>query len=209
MNISELVRLARTAGPPTDWLASISATEAHYPDDRIYYYRFLYWAVHTLQPQIAIELGVDTGIASAHMMEAAASYGGKVIGIDHNRHGFPADELTQRYQDQYIFVHGDTTKSIDKVRKLSQGQFVQFVFQDSSHHYIESLMEWRLYSRLMYDGVWVCHDVTPAFYDPLIDPPGRGMVEYFNELPGEKTLLEGLHVGNAVGVIWGFQSSLL
>lgn len=51
-------------------------------------------------------------------------------------------------------------------------------------------------------AIWICDDITPAFHDPLIDPPGKGMVQYFEALPGDKRLYENvLHFGNTQGII--------
>ena len=80
---------------------------------------------------------------------------------------------------------------------------IGIVFQDSSHHYNISKLEWELYQPLLDENaIWICDDIISAFHDTRVDPPGKGMVEYFNELPGEKKLYPNtLHAGNAVGVI--------
>lgn len=63
------------------------------------------------------------------------------------------------------------------------------VFQDSSHHYEASRKEWNLYSQLLDENaIWIADDITKDFWDKNIDPPGKGMVQYFEELPGEKRL---------------------
>jgi hypothetical protein len=55
----------------------------------------------------------------------------------------------------------------------------------------------------MYPGaVWVCDDILPVFHDPKVDPPGKSMVEYFNERSGEKRLYpKMLNKGGTIGVI--------
>ena len=73
------------------------------------------------------------------------------------------------------------------------------VFQDSSHHAEPSRLEWQYYQSMLAPGaVWVCDDVTGAFRMP--DEP-RGMVDYFEALPGQKLTFPGLHKGNVIGVV--------
>jgi predicted O-methyltransferase YrrM len=160
--------------------------------DRIRYYRFLYHLARTYKPQLALEIGVQEGYGSGYMCEA----GIQVIGIDL--------EQVDLFRVNYHFIRGDSTKVFDQVSDLvDRFGKLGLVFQDSSHHYEPSKTEWGLYSGLLADGaVWVCDDITEAFYDPLVDPPGKGMVQYFEELPGDKRLYENsLHNGNAMGVV--------
>lgn len=119
------------------------------------------------------------------MAMAAQQYDGMVIGIDIN--GF-----TRKPSENYYFIQGDSTNitTFNKVLKMTQELGpIGIVFQDSSHHYEASKQEWALYSRLLdNNSIWICDDIHPAFHDPLVDPPGKGMVQYFDELPGPKRL---------------------
>lgn len=98
-----------------------------------------------------------------------------------------------------------SVKAVDNVQELvNQYGPIGLVYQDSSHHYLESKQEWNLYSPLCKPGaVWICDDITPAFYDPKNDPPGKGMVEYFAEIPREHKRLykDVLHFGNTQGIV--------
>lgn len=159
--------------------------------------------MRTLQPRLGLEIGVERGYGSAFMCEAAAGYGGYVIGVDVN--DCPLPDLFERF-DNYIFVRGDSTKPevVETVGGYAQRHgMIGLVFQDSSHHYEASRQEWNLYTQLMGPGgVWLCDDISPAFHDPLIDPPGLGMVQYFEALPGRKKLYPNvLHRGNTQGVV--------
>ena len=169
------------------------------------YYRFLYGLVILCKPKLALEIGVELGAASAHMASAAAGYGGHVVGVDHNFHHVPGGKIGEAYGN-YDFVVGESldAQTILKVRELVDlyGP-IGVVYQDSSHHYAASIGEWETYSSLLSeDAIWVCDDITPSFHDPKIDPPGKGMVQYFEGLPGEKMLIPDiLHTGNTIGVV--------
>lgn len=159
------------------------------------YYRFLYHLVKFSIPYVVLEIGVSQGIGSIYMIEAAKKFGGHVVGVDINP--------VWIHRDNYTFIHGDSTKTkaVEKVREIvyHHGK-IGVVYQDSSHHYEASCKEWELYSQFLDDdAVWVCDDITPAFKLPEED---KGMVEYFNERPGQKKLYKDvLHHGNTQGVI--------
>ena len=169
------------------------------------YYRFLYGLVTLCKPKLALEIGVELGLASAHMASAAAGYGGHVVGVDHNFHHVPGRMIGETYGN-YDFVVGDSlaVETVSRVKDLvARYGPIGVVYQDSSHHYAASIGEWETYSTLLGEGaIWVCDDITPSFHDPKIDPPGKGMVQYFDGLPGEKMLIPDiLHTGNTIGVV--------
>lgn len=168
--------------------------------ERRNYYRFLYHLARWLQPYVALEIGVEGGFASAYLGAATLGYGGHVIGIDHE------DKRIVAAQGNYHFIIGKSTA----MRTWAQvGAMVQdygkigIVYQDSSHHYEASRQEWDLYSGMMdSSAVWICDDITKDFHDKKIDPPGMGMVQYFEGLPGEKRLYKDvLHFGNTQGIV--------
>lgn len=135
------------------------------------------------------------------MTQAALAYGGHVIGIDHeNKLSVPS------LPANFHFLQADATQLSTWFKVLELVEIygkIGLVYQDSSHHYKASQREFELYSQLLDRGaIWICDDITPAFFDPLIDPPGLGMVQYFEELPGEKRLYQDvLHYGNCQGVV--------
>lgn len=155
------------------------------------------------RPKIALELGIQWGTASAHLAEAGQQFGGLVIGIDPIRHRRLS--WLKNYSN-FTFLHGSSTDEmiVTTVRNMvrTMGR-IGLVYQDSSHHYLPSVKEWELYSQLLDDNaIWICDDITPAFYNEQNDPPGKGMVQYFNERPGQKKLyINSLHYGNCQGVI--------
>lgn len=173
--------------------------------ERLNYYHFLHLLVKTFKPQVSIEIGVENGIASAYMCKAADEYGGLVIGIDFNALGRLVNE-TLPSGFSYVLINEYSQRALSRVDSILSrygDKPVGLVYQDSSHHYQDSKDEWRLYSQFV-RGLWICDDISPAFHDPAIDPPGKGMVQYFEELPGDKRLYPQLYpngVNNVQGVV--------
>jgi len=169
--------------------------------ERRNYYRFLYHLIKWRHPYVALEIGVEGGFASRYMCEGAKyndRYDGQVIGIDIHAVQIP--------YSNYHFINGDSTamRTWAKVGAMVQDYGkIGIVYQDSSHHYEASRREWDLYSGFLdYSAIWICDDITPAFFDEKIDPPGCGMIQYFDELPGDKRLFpDVLHFGNTQGII--------
>jgi len=160
----------------------------------------LYHLARELKPAIALEIGIEWGTASEHLIRANS---GIVVGIDVKKHRRLA--RLKKYSS-FIFLHSSSiaTETVEMVTNLVNtfGK-IGLVFQDSSHHYIASCQEWELYRPLLADdAIWVCDDITPAFYNTQSDPPGKGMVQYFEERPGRKKLYpDVLHRGNCQGII--------
>lgn len=152
---------------------------------------------------MALEIGTESGMASAYMCCATRENNiGQVIGIDFENVPIEVMEIYNNFH----FIHADSTsiRTFVKVSAMVQDYGkIGIVYQDSSHHYLASKKEWEFYSGLLApDAIWICDDVTPAFFDPLVDPPNCGMVQYFDELPGDKRLYpDVLHRGNTQGVV--------
>lgn len=155
------------------------------PEERHPYHRFLYHLVKDLDVKVALEIGTWHGVGALHMVKAGAF----TMAVDIN---------TPKYASRFNFVLGDSNSKethdriCDFVDKHGE---IDLVFQDSSHHYMASKSEWVLYSLLCKEGaVWCCDDISPAFHDAAVDPPGKGMVQYFEEIPEKnKRLYAGLH----------------
>lgn len=158
------------------------------------------------QPAIALEIGIDFGVGSKHMVEAAKEYDGLIIGID--IHEKPDCEIQPlKESDHYHFINFSSTS--ENVRRQLQCFIALYgpiglVFQDSSHHYLPSKAEWEMISPMCKPGaIWICDDITPSFYDPEIDPKDKGMCQYFEEIPREHKRIyqDVLHYGNAQGIV--------
>lgn len=199
--------VAQSANPEAvqdDWLDAYVAQFMGHVSVRLNYYRFLYLLVERAKPDVAMEIGVEYGCASAHMALAAYQYRGHVVGIDPNIHHAPAVNIPTRVGGVYRFIQGRSTDPrafAEVVREVERYGMIGVVFQDSSHHYAESVDEWNAYKDLLVPGaIWVCDDITPAFFEPGVDE--KSMVAYWQELPGQKRLYpDVLHQGNTMGVM--------
>lgn len=184
------------------WLQELFDGVYEHVKERTNYYRFLYLLVKTLKPQVAVEIGVEYGVGSAMM--AAGNADTIVVGIDPNRHGNVRTIVSNAKNYTFLPYSSIEPRTLSSVQRIvNRHGPIGLVFQDSSHHYTTSHQEFEHYSKLLApNAVWVCDDITPAFHDPKIDPPGKGMVQYFNELPGMKLTFENeLHNGNTMGVV--------
>lgn len=167
------------------------------------YYRFFYLLAKEMKAKLCCEIGIEKGGGSMHFAEAGA----KVLSIDWKH---PID-----YKN-CISIFGDSCdKDIHKISKDYAKKYggIDILYQDSSHHYLPSKKEWELYRPLMKPGgVWICDDITPAFYNPnpnpngrkeYQDPIGKGMVQYWEEIPEKNKRLfpDILHKGNTHGII--------
>lgn len=143
---------------------------------------------------VFLEIGSYHGVVAAHFCEDAALHNHVMAGIDLNDVPFS--------HPRFRFFKGDskalgTFADVKEFADANGGIYA--VFQDSSHHYEASVLEWRLYSPLVRPGgIWVADDLTPAFQLPT-EP--KGQVEYFDELPGDKRLYQKLHFGSTMGIV--------
>ena len=159
------------------------------------YYAFLRRLMIDTRPKgVFLEIGCYYGVAAAYMADAKGYTENLYLGVDINPIPFSDPGV--------IFIQGDST-SMDvyaRVKAVAEAHGGIFaVFQDSSHHFKASVKEWVHYSPLVRPGgIWMCDDITPAFKRP--DEP-KGMVEYFDDLPGEKRLYDDLHIGSRIGMV--------
>lgn len=203
--IHELVGLAQEEWKPypSMWLKRRLNEYMEHISTRFNYYKFLYLLVQRMKPDVMLEIGVEYGLASGHMAIAARDYGGQAIGIDLHYHHIPGKQLTSHCPN-FSYLVGDSTSTDISMRVKEYTDWhgnIGLVFQDSSHHYAPSVMEWDTYSRMLMPGaIWVCDDITSAFYEEGVDE--KSMVTYFDELPGTKLKFKDvLHYGNTMGVV--------
>ena len=172
--------------------------EKYFGENKHSHYRFFYHMVAEMKPKMALEIGIDHGHTIVHM--AAANRETRVVGIDKLMHCADGDIHRQYANCEVYYLNSLNAEDLIQHLVKAHGK-IGVVFQDSSHHYEESLKEWELYSQYLdKNAIWVVDDVTPDFHDPNIDPPGKGMVEYFDLLPGRKKVYDNIHVGTIVGV---------
>lgn len=190
--------------PKDGWLDELFEMYSDQVATRLNYYRFLYWLVKEIKPAVVLEMGVETGVASAHMARAASDYGGVVIGVDPVFHPTPAGQIPAMCKN-YIYYIGSSISldAYNVVRHAIEDHgLLGLVFQDSSHHSAPSEVEWGYYSPFVTEGgVWVCDDITSAFKEEGVDD--KSMEEYFDNLPWNKVKYPNvLHRGNTIGVLW-------
>lgn len=203
----DIHRLVEKSSEPLNdpWLDVLTQDYMDSVSTRLNYYRFLYHLVGLREPRTVLELGVECGLASAHMCAAcvredANARGSRVIGVDLNWHETPGERISKKY-NHYRFLVGDSVELYPRVESIvCKTGLISVVYQDSSHHYGHSCKEWELYSRLLSrNAIWVCDDIILAHKPP---EDSKGMVDYFNERPGVKmTFPDVLHYGNTMGVI--------
>lgn len=163
-----------------------------------YYYRLFYHLVKFLQPALTVELGAWQGTAAAHF--AAGYPGGWVITIDH--HGDPGDDenkrLTEAAADQYdylVYLQGWTWDMKPTVENYGK---IDILFIDSWHNYEKAMQDWNDYKPLLASPALVIADDIMGGYGAVIS----GMLDFWNELPGEKFLEPAtLHPGVPMGFI--------
>lgn len=194
LQIDRWAKLARRPLGDEDQLENFQAL--HFGEFRHWYYRFFYHAVREIKPKIALEIGIDYGHTLVHM--AAGNPSTLVIGIDWRKNC--AQDMPKFPNVRLVYENSLNSGEIISHLVDKHGK-IGLVFQDSSHHYNDSHKEFKLYSQFLSDGaIWACDDVMNIFHDPLVDPPGKSMETYFNELPGRKKLYKKLHRGSVIGV---------
>ena len=189
--IDELVSLAKSDIPP-DHLLARQIQSSSIPNPYFNFMRRL--AMEVREPGVFLEIGSYMGAVGAHVVDAKGWHSHVFVSVDINHVNFS--------DPSFIFLEGDSTtdriySSVKSIAEKCGGIFA--VFQDSSHHYYPSVKEWELYSPLVRPGgIWMADDITPAFKIP--EEP-KGMVEYFDELPGEKKIYDDLHIGSRIGMV--------
>ncbi len=163
-----------------------------------YYYRLFYHLVKFLQPSLTVELGAWQATAAAHF--AAGHPDGTVITIDH--HGDPGDDenkrLTEEATNQYanlVYLQGWTWDMKPTVETYGK---IDILFIDSWHNYEKAMGDWNDYRPLLASPALIIPDDIMGGYGPVIS----GMLDFWNDLPGEKFLEPAtLHPGMPMGFI--------
>ena len=181
------------------------------------YYRTFYLLAAHLKPSLIVELGGWQGTAAAHF--ASGNHNSIVITIDH--HTDPGDEHNQalmlaaseRYPNlQYIqgwttetlansqrgkHALGDAPNAYPIIAQLDT--FIDMLFIDSWHRYDEAMDDWNTYSQLLASpSLVICDDIQGGGDE---HSPIAGMLDFWNDLPGEKFLENRIHPGAQMGFI--------
>lgn len=154
------------------------------PESWAPYLRFLHLVVREYRPEIAVELGVYMGTATAHMALACAET--FVIGVDiapHEAFG----RVTGSFPNVWL-VRGDSVEGAPEVARLAKGRPIGLLFLDTVHDGDTPRREFEAYEPMLADGALVC-------CDDLLGPEHLRvkMQEFWRWLPGEKLELHELH----------------
>ena len=158
------------------------------------YYRLFYLIAQSLKPQFVVELGSWRAIAASHF--AVGNPDGEIITIDIHREDLVAKQLcieaanilpNLTYLNMWSWDAIDIVKVVDKP--------LDVIFIDAWHDYQYAKREWDLYSLLLADtALVICDDITAGYnFD--------GMLQFWDELPGEKFLNNGVHPGVPMGFV--------
>lgn len=152
------------------------------------YYRFLYLAMRELRPSLAVELGVQHGVGTAHL--AAGWCGGTIVGVD-----VEFKDETQTVRERYDciqYIQADVIVAADAIAKLDQP--IELLFIDDEHKPTHVRRELDVYTPLLGDEALVVFDNlhAPSY-------PGYGSVCItFRQFPHQRLELPELSPG------WGF-----
>lgn len=219
MNLEELKKLAHIIATKPDPTGNkFLDTKWDMPEYQKPYYRFFYRLSEKFRPGVVVELGGWQGLSAAHF--AAGNPDGIVITIDH--HTDPGDEKNRDRMincceefENMFFIQGWTTDFVaerekgkhalgdapgafSKVIEILNGRKIDFLFIDSWHTYENAKLDWDAYKHLVKPGGLVIVD------NCIIGIPGTaidGVRKFFNELPGEKCLIDNLHTEHPQGYL--------
>jgi len=196
--ISDISRLADysllEAGTGNAWL------DARYQEQVLIightnpYYRLFFTLAQTLKPEFVVELGSWQATAAAHF--ALGNPDSTVITIDIHKDDKDAQRRSIEAAD-YIpnltYINAWTWDAIDTVRLVDKP--INIFYIDAWHDYEYVKREWDLYSPLLSSpALVICDDITTAHNF-------GGMIQFWEELPGEKFLNSEIHPGIPVGFL--------
>lgn len=180
------------------------------------YYRLFYELTKRYKPDMVVELGGWQGTAAAHFAGGHKFTG--VLTVDH--HTDPGDEkhreLMLEASDEFSnlvylqgwtvnevadeqrgkHVLGDAVSAFPLVELLLKNLKIDILFIDSWHVKEYAEKDWKAYSPLLNKPSLVIVD------DCITGTPGTaidGVREFFEELPGEKVLIDNLNPGYPQG----------
>ncbi len=122
------------------------------------------------------------------MLEAEAQYSNL-----HYIQGWTNSHLAKRELGKHSL--GDAPDAFPRV--INYYEEIDIIFIDSWHQYDEAMSDWNVYSILLSSpSLVICDDIIGG------DGPAiGGMLDFWNELPGEKFLNDTLHPGYPMGFL--------
>lgn len=196
--IQDIERLANYAllESPTgnEWLDNIYNEQVGIIGHTNPYYRLFYHLAQILEPEFTVELGSWRAIAASHF--AVGNPGGEVYTVDIHREDKIAQQLcvdAMNLLPNLTYINAWSWDAVDQIKEV--GRPIDFLFIDAWHDYQYAKREWDLYSPLLADtALVICDDITAAYnFD--------GMIQFWDELPGEKFLNNQVHPGVPMGFV--------
>ncbi len=153
------------------------------------YYRLFYRIAERLKPEFVVELGSWRGDASAHF--ALGNPESDVIAVDIHKDndlaGMAKLQEAVNLLPNMTWIRQWSWDAVDLIKAVDKP--ISILFIDAWHDYQYAKREWDLYSPLLADVALVIADDITAGYN------FDGMVQFWDELPGEKFLDNRVHVG--------------
>ena len=153
------------------------------------YYKAFYLIAKKYKPKLTVELGSWRATAAAHI--AAGYPSGQVVTIDIHREDQIAQQKTIRAALHYPNLVYINQWSWDAAEEVAGYGPIDILFMDAWHRrdYLER--EWRLYEPLLNTKALVIMDGLN-----FLDTVGGNVVEFWDELEGEKLVDGRIHRPN-------------
>lgn len=146
------------------------------------YYRLLYELALFKKPKVSVVLGVCGGGCCGNLLQANS---GKVIGIDVDIKSYEKNLNYLRTYDNFEMWHGDSVDLAKMIHDLNGD--IDILFIDTIHTYERTMAEFKAWEHCLADDAVV-----------LLDDLHRdGMLDAWDELPGEKYREDRLHEGGS------------
>jgi len=161
--------------------------------DYLPYYRFLHLVAGELKPELVVELGVQRGVATAHL--AAGYKDTLVIGIDVAFDPI-SSQVEAEFGYQVLYIIGDSTQVANRVKPAGE---IEVLFIDSHHTADHVRKELAAYTPLLADEALV-------LFDNLYHPHHAGqkqVYEAFYEFPHLR-----LELTSELCPAWGFGAAI-
>lgn len=192
MDLADIKRLAKKPNeeqPLTgiDWLDNL------YQRHPRSYYAFLYHLTKKLNPQLIIEIGVQTGVATAHMAMAAPK--ADVIGIDPNPVWYK--DIIKTNCPNVIFIQG-YSQNFDHRALDIKSYKIDLAFIDGEHTYEQVKSDYyQLLPHVRKGGVIIIDDIR---LPDELEPENR-MSEFWDEIKEKKVEINHLHDISGFGAV--------
>jgi len=158
------------------------------------YYRLFFTLAQILKPEFVVELGSWQATAAAHF--ALGNPDGLVLTVDIHREDKIAQQRcyeAQEYCKNLTYINKWIGEAVEDV--ASYGKKIDILFCDGWHDFEHLSDDWNNYRPLLNDNALVIFDDITTAYN------FEGMVEFWEQLEGEKFLNSDIHPGIPMGFL--------